>query len=294
MPVLRRATAALGALATLTTVGVAAVVTTAGSAHAASAAVPYRSPAPAASSTFALRPGDALVSGAGHNTLGSQLLPGARDYVTSFAPFGLTLQDDGNLVEYETLPDNRKIVTWSTHTTTATRLVFQSDHNVVLRDAAGRALWSTGTAGTSATYFSVYGNGQLAVQDDAGRVAKLVGPAVTPAPGVLLAGSQSPSSEFVLLPQSDGNVVEYQRTAGGLRALWSTRTAGSGEIRLVAQSDGNVVVRQVSTGRAVWASGTRGTTGYYQLDVQDDANVVLYRTDGVHRLNAVWASHTRL
>lgn len=293
MPTLRHTTAAFGAIATIAAAGALAVVTTGSPAAAAPAAVSYKSPAPDASSGLVLRPGDALVAGSARtDRIFAQSLPSAAGYVTSFPALELVMQGDGNLVEYETLPSTRqRRAVWATGTTTATRLTFQSDHNVVLRDGAGRAVRSTGTAGSNATYFSLYGNGQLAVQDAAGHPAALLGKALTPAPGVLVGESASPDSRYELEQQSDGNLVEYHVLNRDHRqAVWSTRTAGAGAVRLAAQSDGNLVLRQVATGKAVWASGSHGPTAYYQLDVQADSNVVLYRTDGTRRVAAVWAS----
>lgn len=224
---------------------------------------------------------------------GTTLAQGPRHVAATSTGFRLILQSDGNLVEYLARPGTTSQAVWATATSTATRLVFQGDHNVVLRDAAGHALWATGTAGTAASYFSVYGNGQLVTQDASGRLWSATGPSLTASPGVLVAAAHAPLGEFWLSVQSDGNLVEYRQTGGGPAPVWWSGTAGAGAVRLAAQADGDLVLRQAATGRVVWSAGSHGPTTYYQLDVQDDANVVLYRTDGVHRLNAVWATYTR-
>ena len=298
MTALRHALAAGGAVACLSAAAIVGVVTTAGSAAAATSSP--KVPVQGCCERTRLVPGQELVpeGPTGITFLAATGLPPSEPagsvYGQTETGFTLRIQN-GDLVETFAYADGVTRPVWSLETRTATRLVFQTDHNVVLRDAAGRALWSTGTAGSTAAYFSPYGNGQLVTQDATGRVVSAVGPGVTTLPGVAVQGAASPGRNFTLVVQSDGNLVEYDiRDRDHPRALWSTRTAGSGRVRLTAQADGNLVLRSIDTGRAVWASGAKGGSAYYQLDVQEDANVVLYRTDGVHRLNAVWASYTRL
>jgi surface antigen len=70
--------------------------------------------------------------------------------------------------------------------------------------------------------------------------------------------------------QSDGNFVVYR----GSTALWSTRTFGPNH-RVVLQTDGNLVVYS-ATGRALWSSRSAGTGGS-RLTMQTDGNLVVYR-----------------
>ena len=93
------------------------------------------------------------------------------------------------------------------------------------------------------------------------------------ASGATLAAGQSlysPSQQYRLTMQTDGNVVLYAAD----RALWSTNTQGNPGARLVMQTDGNLVVYS-SANRAVWNTGTQ-RFGTSSLVVQDDANVVVY------------------
>ena len=296
MNTLRHAIAATGAVATLSAAAIVAVVTTAGPADAATSSP--KVPVQGCCERTRLVPGQELVpeGPTGTTFLAATGLPPSEPagsvYGQTETGFTLLLQN-GNLVETLIDADGVTRPVWSVGTTTATRLVFQTDHNVVLRDAAGRALWATGTAGSTAAYFSPYGNGQIVTQDASGRVLSATGPAVTTLPGVVVQGAASPGRNYTLTVQSDGNLVEYDiRDRAHPRAVWSTRTAGAGRVRLTAQADGNLVLRNIDTGRAVWASGAKGGSAYYQLDVQEDRNVVLYRTDGVHRSTAVWSTHT--
>jgi hypothetical protein len=73
----------------------------------------------------------------------------------------LILQRDGNLVLYRTSDDSPL---WSTGTNgqAVTTAAFQTDGNLVLRDAAGNPLWSSGTNG--------WGGDTLTLQDDGNLV----------------------------------------------------------------------------------------------------------------------------
>jgi hypothetical protein len=128
------------------------------------------------------------------------------------------------------------------------------------------------------------------VKDAAGNAATTVTRTVTVtssgASGGLSVGQQlnanqslsSPSGQYKLYLQSDGNVV--LRNA----ALWSSGTNGKGGTRLVLQSDGNLVLYTAS-GSAVWATGTNGKGGT-RLLVQDDGKLVLRTASG----SVVWSS----
>ncbi|MEV4276004.1 CHAP domain-containing protein [Actinoplanes xinjiangensis] len=90
----------------------------------------------------------------------------------------------------------------------------------------------------------------------------------------------SPNGQYVLVMQSDGNLVEY---APGNRAVWSTGTNRAGSI-VRMQTDGNLVV--VAPGNiSVWWTSTHGNPGA-ALELQDDGNAVVYGAGHVAR----WAS----
>jgi surface antigen len=105
-----------------------------------------------------------------------------------------------------------------------------------------------------------------------------------PSGGTLRAGDYlvSPSGQYNLVMQTDGNLVEYFDGD----ALWASGTGGTGNY-LAMQSDGNLVV-YTSTGHALWSSKTGGhSPASYSLAMQSDANVVVYGPSG-----PVWASST--
>jgi hypothetical protein len=95
----------------------------------------------------------------------------------------------------------------------------------------------------------------------------------------------SPSQEYVLIMQDDGNLVHYRVIgnppdfAPGVtfngEATWATGTAARNSV-LDVQSDGNLVIYD-SNGKPIWKTNTSGTpAGLY---VQDDGNVVLYKLE---------------
>ncbi|MCW2527384.1 MAG: hypothetical protein JWM76_2244 [Pseudonocardiales bacterium] len=87
-------------------------------------------------------------------------------------------------------------------------------------------------------------------------------------------GSTIGNSQYQLIMQTDGNLVEY----GNGHALWSTGTQSPGASFLV-QSDGNAVVYS-RAGAALWASRTSGH-GDSTLTLQSDGNLILSSASGV-------------
>ena len=65
---------------------------------------------------------------------------------------------DGNLVVYQ---GSRAL--WATYAGSAVKLVMQSDGNLVEYDSAGRAVWSSGTAGNGYSQLIMQGDGNLVV-----------------------------------------------------------------------------------------------------------------------------------
>jgi hypothetical protein len=105
--------------------------------------------------------------------------------------------------------------------------------------------------------------------------------------------------------QADGNFVIYNSNKN---PLWSSETKGKGGVTLVLQDDGNLVIYKQDGTTAVWASNTMqsatltvdqslavnsqliSNNGQYQLVLQTDGNLVLYRLSDKHPL---WASGTK-
>lgn len=104
--------------------------------------------------------------------------------------------------------------------------------------------------------------------------------------GQALAPNQSltsPSGQYSLVCQSDGNLVLYDNSTSS--AYWASLTTGRSVNQCIMQSDGNLVVYGGSG--SVWNSSTFGHSGAY-LAVQNDRNVVIYAANG----QALWATNT--
>jgi len=82
---------------------------------------------------------------------------------------------------------------------------------------------------------------------------------------------RSPNGQYVLVVQSDGNLVFYK----GGSARWASNTEGQQGVFLAAQADGNVVLYNAAHA-ALWATGTNGQ-GASSLAVQDDGKVAVYK-----------------
>ena len=95
---------------------------------------------------------------------------------------------------------------------------------------------------------------------------------------------ESDNNAYRFYLQGDGNLVLRDQSTG--RSLWSSGTNGKGGIRLKLQTDGNLVLRTRS-GSAVWSSKT-SRSGGSRLAMQGDGNLVLYTNSG----RAVWATET--
>ncbi len=83
----------------------------------------------------------------------------------------------------------------------------------------------------------------------------------------------SADSRYVVVMQSDGNLVEY----GNGRALWASGTSGRPGAYAVMQGDGNLVVYLGH--QALWATVTAGRGPSFAV-IQDDANFVVYTNSG--------------
>ncbi len=110
-------------------------------------------------STFGLVPAVSLVSGVPMTTSGR--------LVSRYGSFRLTLNASGTLAVQRA--DNGA-VRWSVTASGATKLVVQSDGNVVLKNSTGTALWSTGTPSPFGTVLTLTDSGVLKVSDRGGRI----------------------------------------------------------------------------------------------------------------------------
>ena len=111
-------------------------------------------------------------------------------------------------------------------------------------------------------------------------------------PGQQLLGANneklfSPSGEYFLVMQSDGNLVLYKVGTGATgensnKPLWASQTNGKGGVVAKMQGDGNFVV-YTADNHPVWASNTNGEGNSF-VRMQDDGNLVIY--------HAIWATGT--
>lgn len=111
-------------------------------------------------------------------------------------------------------------------------------------------------------------------------------PTVSLAPNTMLTAGQSktsPDGRFMLVYQSDGNLVLY----GPSGWIWHSNTYGTSPGRAEMQGDGNLIVYDAS-GAWKWQSGTNGNNGAF-LSVQSDGNMVVYSS---YVNSPLWASNT--
>ena len=195
----------------------------------------------------------------------------------------VTLQNDGNVTQYSNFN-----IFWETGTqgSTASRLVMQTDGNLVLYNQSGVALWSSQTNGNpgarlvlqtdsnmviySASNVPLWASYTLHNPDHLSYVNTFIRPGQTNArlyPGQSI---DTADRRYKLLLQTDGNLVLYSPN----RATWATGTDGKQVSFLAMQLDGNLVLYDKS-GRPLWYSGTAGR-GSLRLVVQQDGNLVLY------------------
>jgi hypothetical protein len=184
--------------------------------------------------------------------------------------FRLTLQNDGNLVEYDAV----NTVVWATNTSTGSRMSMQSDGNLVLYDNADDPLWASNTSGRPGAYLTLLDTGQLIVNSASG-VPLWVGPGALLPDSTLASGQTlaSPTGKYQLTMQSDGNLVLHH----GATEVWSSGTSSPGAHALL-QGDGNLVVYS-SSSQPLWASKTDGNPGAY-LALSDDGGLALISTGG--------------
>jgi hypothetical protein len=225
-----------------------------------------------------------VADGAGPLQAG-QVLP-AGDYLLSpGGQYTLDMQTDGNLVVY-----GNGCVIWASGTEgtgNGDYLAMQTDGNLVIYTSAGVPVWATGTEGSgSADYLAMQADGNLVVNTSAGQALWAAGRANADelcTGGDLHAGGNlySPSEQYKLSMQTDGNLVVYK----GSTAVESLSTEGTGTGNYLAmQSDGNLVL-YTDANAALWSSGTQGTGSGNYLLMQDDGNLVVYTSSGT----AVWA-----
>lgn len=219
---------------------------------------------------------------------GSQLSKGqtlrANEYLASHnLTTALIMQKDGNLVLYGPKNGVQYVALWQSGTsgTNADRVSMQTDGNLVIYKGS-KAMWQSRTPGTSNVYATLQNDGNFVLYSGSRAVwhTKTGGKPQYSYFGSsqLKSGQQmglnkylrSGNGKYVLLLQSDGNLVLY---SAGYHVLWNSKTSSRGVDRLVMQGDGNLVLYDGSTAR--WNSKTNGTDAN-NLILQNDGNLVLY------------------
>lgn len=105
-------------------------------------------------------------------------------------------------------------------------------------------------------------------------------------PGQVMRSSQyilSGNVQYVLIMQSDGNLVEYHYQS----AVWANGKNGNPGAYLGVQSDGNIV-EYTASGSPIWATNTNGQSLAY-LVMQSDGNLVAYNTSNPPA--PIWANN---
>lgn len=197
----------------------------------------------------------------------------------------LVMQNDGNAVVYA--KDNSVLWTSNTGGNTGARLSVQSDGGLVIYKATQNVVVKVlraGAAGTTGRKLSVQNDGNVVFYSSTNQALWWTGTVTKPIIYVdsIPAGTEmaygdvlrSPSSQYRLIMQPDGNLVIY---TPGSQIVFQSYTKGTNS-KFVPQLDGNLVIYSAS-GQSVWQTYTQGQGGA-RLSMQDDGNLVFYRSNG--------------
>lgn len=94
----------------------------------------------------------------------------------------------------------------------------------------------------------------------------------------------SPNKAYILVFQTDGNLVIYRRS--NFQSLWATGTNGQGATKALIQSDGNLVVYNNNT--PLWSSSTQRNVpnAVYTLSINNNGQAII--TSSVQ--GVIWSS----
>ncbi|MFE9792714.1 ricin-type beta-trefoil lectin domain protein [Streptomyces goshikiensis] len=187
------------------------------------------------------------------------------------------------------------------------KLVMQTDGNLVLYHATGgegrgAALWASHTGGNPGAYATVQGDGNFVVYKKDGKVGDL---------SAALWDSKTFHNDGARVElQADANLVVYTKDGGhGIGGhLWHSDTyprgdrlnsdarlmpgqwLTNGKYALIMDIQGNPLLRELGTGRELWAQ-YKWDWGSY-LHMQGDGNLTLYKKGGGNGNGALWSSGT--
>jgi surface antigen len=241
-------------------------------AGAASGWLVVRNSAGRARAAFTVTPAGTLVSG--------ETMPAGDSLTSADGHFQLTMQGDGNLVEYVA---NGGHALWNSGTAghAGAYVIMQSDGNLVVY-LGSTPLWNSGTGGRGQAMFAIQPDANLVIYQGVTPIwasrsyDNTLQPGEELSPGWYLESGNG----YQLVMQGDGNLVEYYSGS----AVWSSGTAGNPGAYVIMQGDGNLVIYR--SGTALWFTGTAGHPGAYLAD-QQDGNQVVYAGS-----TALWASNS--
>lgn len=196
-----------------------------------------------------------------------QSLTAGQSLDDAFDQYRLTVQSDGNVVEY----GNGRAL-WSLGTSgVGNILTLQTDGNLVVRSATGKALWSAGSKGSDAT-LNIGIGGDVAIETktagvyDHSLTLSQSGTAV--AGDVMTAGQSLYGVTATLFLQHDGNLVDNVQG----HVIWQSKTGGNAGATLHVQKDGNVVLYSKS-GEALWSTHTSGSGVGFSVSLHGELTV---------------------
>jgi len=220
----------------------------------------------------------------------NQRLGTNEELVSNNGKFRAVMQGDGNFVLYV---GSKALWSSQTPNSGATYVIVQGDDNVVVYDNNGKPYWATSTNGKCG------GAGRLVMQDDGNLVLYNNFSQAAWATNTVYKEKRdhlkvnerlSPNEELF---SSNGTYRAVMQGDGnfvvyaGNKALWATATNGTNRY-VIVQGDDNVVVYD-EWSKPHWASNTNGKGGgACRLVMQDDGNLVLYTQYN----QAIWASNT--
>jgi hypothetical protein len=226
----------------------------------------------------------------------------------------LEFQTDGNLVLYDRDLANQAIWASNTADEGVTQLALQQDGNLVLSSSGPPQLalqhgklvitfsrtpvWASGTDGNPGDKLYVLDDGNVAIFNSTGTqnlwnldryqiyLPSNLYKGYTLQPGQELTVDQyllSPSGQYALIMQSDGNVVLYDLWSRGINPLWTSKTYNLGAAYAIMKSDGNFVA--YAGGTAEFATNTSGNHGAV-ITLLNDGNLVVTSEGG----ETLWTS----
>ena len=210
---------------------------------------------------------------------GGTLAPG-RAIVSSDGISKLVMQTDGNLVNYD---DIRRPVWWSgTAGSPGARLVMQPDGNLTIRTPNDNPIWSSATDNNPGAVLQIDADGVPIVRGLNGLTIWRQGTLTGCSASTLCVGETLIAGKSLI----SGNGAAHLDIATNGRIKISDRSGvltrigpkGSGADHLMLQQDGNLVL-STSTGLTTWSSGTSGK-GISFASFSNTGILRLYRWDG--------------